>query len=288
LSPVVVPGLAGARVTTVAQYGRGRHALGTSDGRVIPLEVKFEVTFKDGVRTVTPEAVFGEAAVLDPGRGRAIRRLAVAAPAAGPLTVAQVGPTDLIVQTVVERKALIGASRREESLQPLPVSLDGEVSALALDGRGEDLFLGTSRGQVLRYDLRDPATPAAVEVVTPGTGAPVTTLGFLIGDRTLVVGDAGGRVSTWQVVPPPDGGVPRLTRIYEFAAHDAAVTAIAASRRDKGFITADSGGLLHVSYGTSGQTLLRLAAPTADLRSIVFAPKADGLLAIGGDGRLGH
>jgi len=288
LSPVAVPGLAGARVTTVAQFGRGRHALGTSDGRVIPLEVKFGVTFKDGVRTVTPEAVFGEAAVLDRGRGRAIRRLALAAPAAGPLTVAQVGPTDLIVQTVVERKALIGASRREESLQPLPVSLDGEVSALALDGRGEDLFLGTSRGQVLRYDLRDRATPAAVEVVTPGTGAPVTTLGFLIGDRTLVVGDAGGRVSTWQVVPPPDGGVPRLTRIYEFAAHDAAVTAIAASRRDRGFITADSGGRLHVSYGTSGQTLLRLAAPTADLRSIVFAPKADGLLAIGGDGRLGH
>jgi phosphate transport system permease protein len=170
----------------------------------------------------------------------------------------------------------------------LTASVEGEVSALALDGRGEDLFLGTSRGQVLRYDLRDPAAPRVALVVTPGAGAPVTTLGFLIGDRTLVVGDGSGRISTWQMVPPPQGGPPRLVRVHEFPAHGAAVAAIAASRRDKGFITADSRGGIHVSNATAGQTLLRLVAPTPDLRGVVFAPKADGLLALGGDGRLGH
>ena len=34
----------------------------------------------------------------------------------------------------------------------------------------------------------------------------MTALGFLIGDRTLVVGDGSGGVSTWQVIPPPGGG----------------------------------------------------------------------------------
>jgi phosphate transport system permease protein len=285
---VVIPGLAGARLITSASYGSGRHALGTSDGRVIPLEVKLEAVFTDSVRTVTPEAVFGEAAMLDPERRRAIRRLVGAAPAAGPITVAQVGPADLIVQSVVERKALVGPSRLEASRRPLTVSVDGEVSALALDGRGEDLFVGTSRGQVLRYDLRDPAAPRAAVVAAPGAGAPVTALGFLIGDRTLVVGDGSGRVNTWQMVPPPEGGAPRLTRLHEFPAHGAAVTAVAASRRDKGFITTDSRGGVHVSNGTAGQTLLRLVAPTPDIRAVVFAPKADGLLIVGGDGRLGH
>ncbi len=287
LAPLAIPGLAGARVTTVAQHGRGRHAVGASDGRVIPFEAKFDVVFEDGVRTVTPAIEFGDAATLDPQR-RPIRRLAVAAPDAGPLTVAQVGPTELIVHTGTERKALIGGGRREESLQPLTVIGEGEVSALALDGRGEDLFLGTSRGQVLRYDLRDPTAPTRVDVVTPGAGAPVTALEFLLGDRTLVVGDGSGRVSTWQVVPPPEGGAPRLTRIQDFPPHDGPVTAVAASRRDKGFITTDARGRLHVSYGTTGQTLLRLAAPAPDVRGVVFAPKADGLLAFGGDGRLGH
>jgi phosphate transport system permease protein len=286
LPAVPVPGLGSARVTAVAQYGRDRQALGTSDGRVIPLEVKFEVAFQ-GARTVTPAPVFGDAIVVDPERRRSIQRLAMAAPPSGLLTVAQLGPTDLMVQTIAERKALVGPGRREESRQGLRVSADGEVTALVMDGRGDDLFVGTSRGQVLRYHLGDPSSPALAETVTVGDAA-VTVVGFLIGDRTLVVGDARGRVSTWQLVPVAGVGGPRLARIHEFPPHGAAVAAVAASPRDKGFVTADAGGGLHVSYGASGQTLLRLRAPEPDLRAVVFAPKADGLLAMAADGRVAH
>ena len=68
------------------------------------------------------------------------------------------------------------------------------MTALALDGRAEDLFVGTSTGQVLHYDMRDRQNPKLAEGTTVSTrpGAGVTTLGFLIGDRTLVVGDSAG------------------------------------------------------------------------------------------------
>jgi phosphate transport system permease protein len=286
LPAVVVPGLSPASVTSVAHYGRGRLAAGTSDGRVIPLEVKFGVTF-EGARVVTPEVVFGDPVVVDAERERPIRRLAIVAPPGGLLTVAQVSPTDLVVQGVVEKKSLIGPSRREETRQSLRVSADGEVTALALDGRGDNLFVGTSRGELLRYDMRDRSSPALAERSGPG-GSEVTVLGFLIGDRTLVVGDARGRVSTWQVVPPAVVGAPRLVRMHEFPAHGAAVAAFSASSRDKGFVTADARGSLHVSYGTSGQTLLRLVTPAAPLGAVVFAPKADGLVGVDGNGRLAH
>jgi phosphate transport system permease protein len=207
----------------------------------------------------------------------------------GPLVVGQVGPTDLVVQSVVERKALIGASRKEELLAALPAQIDGEITALALDGRGEDLFLGTSRGQLVRYDLRDRATPARMESVALGTsGVPLTVLGFLNGDRTLVVGDERGAVSTWQVVPPPVGGAARLTRLYDFRPHQAAVVAMSPSRRDKGFATADALGQVHLHYGTSGQTLLTLAADRGRLAAVAIAPKADGVLAVDTAGAVSH
>jgi phosphate transport system permease protein len=288
-APAPVPDLGAARISAVAAFGRAQHALGTSDGRLIPLEVKFDVTFPDGRRMVTPSAAYGEASVIDEQR-RAVRRLAYAAAAGGPLSVAQVGPRELVVQTVIEKKVLIGPSRKEASVQPLALALEGDVTALALDGRGEDLFVGTARGQVVHVDMRDRASPRPGEtvVVTPG-GAPVTALGFLIGDRTLVVGDRAGGVSTWQMVPPPTGGDRRLTRIYPFAAHGSAVVAISASQRDKGFATADAQGHVHVHYGTSGQTLLRLRAEGgAALREVVFAPKADGVLALDAAGGLSH
>ena len=69
--------------------------------------------------------------------------------------------------------------------------MPGPVTALALDGRGDDLFVGTSAGRILHYDMRDRGNPREMEAVqaTAKPGVPITALGFLIGDRTLVVGD---------------------------------------------------------------------------------------------------
>ena len=284
--PIPVAGLGGAQVTAVAEAGRGHHLLGTWDGRVIPADVKFQIEFKDGKRVLTPQQEFGVPSDLDPELKRPILRIAGATTATGPIVVAQVGPRDLVLQTTVERKALIGASTREASLQTLAAEVDGEVTALRLDARGEDLILGTSGGQLVRYDLRDKDTPKAADRQPAATGA-ITLLAFLNGDRTLVAGDARGGVSSWQVVAPPTGGAPRLTRIHDFAPHGAAVVAASPSRRDKGFVTADASGALHLNYGTSGTTLLRLAGGPG-LRDVVMAPKADGVLAVDEQGRLAH
>jgi len=280
LPPVTAPSLGTATVTTVSAPAKGGYLLGTSDGRVIPLEVKFDVTFPNGERTVTPRPEFGAAASLDPERKRAIVRLGHASTASGPLTVAQVGPTELLVHKVIEKKALIGGARKEETSAALTIPLDGEVTALRLDSRGEDLFIGTSRGQIVWYDLRD-ADPKQTGAVEVGE-APVTALGFLLGDRTLVTGDGRGAVATWQIVPA--GGARRLTLIHRFKGHRGPVVAVDASKRDKGFATADARGEVHVHYGTSGQTLLSVTTGTADLRSVVFAPKSDALLVVDRDG----
>ena len=280
LAAVPIEGLDGATVTRVTDTGAGKYLvgtskymIGTSDGRVIPLETKFDVTFTDGKREVVAQPSFGAPSVLDPERKRPILDVVSAASEAGPVTVARVGPTDLIVQTVIETKALVGASRREESLAALPLSIDGEITALALDRRAEDLFIGTSLGQVVRYDLREKASPTVAEAVTVSPGVAVTALSFLLGDRTLVVGDHAGGVSSWQVLWPQG----RLTRIYEFQGHPGPVIAISGSGRDKGFVTADAAGGLHLHYGTSGKTLLSMRAGGA-IQSVVFAPKADAVL----------
>lgn len=276
LPPVPIPGLAGATVTRVADAENGRYVVGTSDGRVIPLEVKFDAAFTDAGRTVTARPEFGPPSVLDPERKRPVQGLAAAYLESGPIVVAQVGPTELILQTVVEGKGLIGGDRREELLTPLPVAVEGEITGLRLDRRGEDLFVGTSRGQIVRYDLRDKADAKVAEAVTAAgaPGAAVTSLALLLGDRTLVVGDQAGGVSSWQVIWPQG----RLTRVYQFRGHPGPVMAISPSGRDKGFVTADASGGLQIHYGTSGKTLLSVQDPGGRVQSVVFAPKADAVL----------
>src|SRR5262249_46348319 len=85
---VPIPGLDGARVASVADAGRGRYVVGTDDGRVIPLEMKFDVTFKDGVRSVTPAPAAGAPSSVDPDTRRPVKRLAAASPDSGVVRVA--------------------------------------------------------------------------------------------------------------------------------------------------------------------------------------------------------
>ncbi|MGH7315565.1 MAG: ABC transporter permease subunit, partial [Candidatus Rokuibacteriota bacterium] len=281
LTTVPIQGLDGAAVTRVTDTGAGkylvgtsRYLIGTSDGRVIPLEVKFDVSFTDGQRGVVAQPSFGPPSLLDPERRRPILDMASTESDGGPVTVVRVGPTDLVLQTVLQTKSLVGAGRREESLTALPLSIEGEITALGLDRRAEDLFVGTSRGQLARYDLRDEANPKVAEAVTVSPGVAVTALAFLLGDRTLLVGDQAGAVSSWQVIWPQG----RLTRIHQFQGHPGPVVAISASGRDKGFVTADLAGGLHVHYGTSGKTLLSMRDGGGRIQSVVFAPKADAVL----------
>jgi phosphate transport system permease protein len=282
--PVALAGLGGARVTAVVSVDGHRYAVGTSDGRVIPFEMTYDVGFQGGSRTVAAKPVFMPPVAVDPETKRPVLRVAAAMPPSGAVTVGQLGPRELVLHTVVERKTLGGGTRRAESLYPFTASVDGDVTALQLDGRGEDIFLGTSAGRLVRYDLREPDGPRLADTATLGR-APITALAFLLGDRTLVAGDEAGAVSTWQVVPSSGGGAARLTLINEFEPHGAPVTAIGASRRDKGFVTADGGGRLKLRYGTTGETLLTFGEG-AGLTGVTFAPKADGVVSLDARGGL--
>ncbi len=289
LQSLSLPGNDGAQVVAASSLNHGPAALGTSDGRVIPIEIKFAVTRLGAERTVAPDPFVGEPILVDPAK-RPIRLVTTASPDEGPITAAVVGDREIVLVTVKERKALIGPSTKEEARTTLTLSDSGEVTALTLDGRGEDLFVGDARGDLVRVDLRGREQPrvASPLKVTARPGVAVTSLNFLIGDRTLVVGDASGGVSTWQLLRRPERDGRRLVRIHTFASHAGAVTAIAPSRRDKGFLTADASGTVHINFGTSGETLLTVKPDLAGVQAMVFAPKADAFLVADETGSTAH
>jgi phosphate transport system permease protein len=286
LKAAPLQGLNGATGVVTSMLGKGSFAVGLSDGRVIPVTVKFTISFPSGFRNVEPDIGMAAPVQVDAG-GRAIRKLAYTAPENSLIIATAVDAKDVAVVTIKERKALIGPSRKEESRAQLSLPLEGEITALIIDERGDNLFAGTSSGQVVRVDLADPNNlKVAGPVPVTGPGGPgISILGFLIGDRTLIVGDSSGGVSSWQLLRD-DQGKDSLQKTYTFQPHGGPVVAFSASQRDKGFITADASGTAHVNYGTTGKTFLTVKAKGEDLRAITFAPKVDGFISVDAAGRL--
>jgi phosphate transport system permease protein len=286
LKAAPLQGLNGATAVVASTLGKGSFAVGLSDGRVIPVTVKFTISFPRGFRKVEPDVSMAEPVQVDAG-GRAIRRLAYTAAESGPIIAAAVDAKDLAIVTIRERKALIGPSRKEESRAQLSLPVEGEITTMIIDERGDNLFVGTSSGQVVRVDLANPNNlKVAGPVPATGPGGPgISILGFLIGDRTLIVGDSSGGVSSWQLLRD-DQGKDSLQKTYTFQPHGGPVVAFSSSQRDKGFITVDASGIAHVNYGTTGKTFLTIKAKGEDVRGLTFAPKADGFVIVDAVGRL--
>jgi phosphate transport system permease protein len=281
-----LPALGGAKVTAVSAPGRRPLALGLSDGRVLPIEIRFRSGGSaDGGRSVEPEVQALDPLTIDPA-GRPIRLLAHVAHEGGAVTAAVVEGREVVVVRATEETSLLGEATRQESRSAIDLATSGDPSALALDARGDALFVGTTAGEVVRVDLRPTEIRAArARPAASRAGSKITVLGLLLGDRTLVVGDEAGGVGTWQVLAGA-GGRPELTSIHRFAAHRAGVSSFSASRRHKGFWTGDAAGYLRFDYATTGNTLLELRAGDSAPAAIAFAPKSDGLLAASADGEI--
>src|SRR4029079_1100094 len=167
-----------------------------------------------------------------------------------------------------------------------PVGLTGHgtelVTAFIFDSRGETLSVGTATGNLYYYDVRDSTKPSLTETVSVApSGTSVTALSYLIGDRSLVIGNSAGDVSVWMPVrQAQESSISRRRPMRHLDAPPAPVTGISPSLRDKGFITGDMQGNLFVHYSTSAQTVLKLPGNHRAIRTLTFSPKADGAVAL--------
>jgi phosphate transport system permease protein len=275
-----------ASITSVTPLTQGILAFGLSNGTVIPAQLSFAQTFAEGRRKVEPRFKADAPLVLDPS-GKAIEHLVRASTESGTLLVSSIVPNGLAFLRLKQKKTLLGEGKIQEIRSSLPLSVDSSVTALAVDTRGDELFVGLSDGQLLRVDLRDADAPkpAAPLLAAAKAGTAITALGFLNGDRTLVVGDAAGDVSTWQTLRSEEGSY-YLTQMNRFEHHPAAVTRLSPSLRDKGFISADAQGGIHLNYATTGNTLATVTTGGEAVAAAALTPKADGILAVGPSGRV--
>jgi phosphate transport system permease protein len=287
LAAPLPPALRTIPVTAMARTSgkNERFGLGTKDGRIVPLTIEFTTGFENGIRTIRPTVMTGAPVQIDPAKSPIVRlafQQADAGPAAAILTEAgRLWFARVTSPRGADAEPIVTATE-------LTAQITGAVTALVLDGRGETLSIGTAGGNLYHYDVREGTQPILIEspAVAP-PGIPVTALAYLIGDRSLVIGTGSGGVSVWMPVRPTnESNRTRLQAIHRFASHPAAVTGISPSQRDKGFITGDAQGNLFVHYSTSEQTLLRFSGNGTPLQSVMFAPKANGAVALTDTGQL--
>ena len=258
-------------------------ALGTDDGHLLLAQVRFQLDYSSGQRQVVPQFAVERLVAVDPVGERLVQVAFREGDDGRSAAAAITASGRLVVMVAEQQQGLLGPGERKARQYELTADFDGKATQVLLDGRIRQLLVGTDRGQVYEWRLSGVEQAPAFVGHIAVSEVVVSALGYALGEVSLVVGDAAGHVSTWFKVE--ENGQRSYRKIHAFAPHASAVTHIAASGRDKQFLTTDAEGTIALHHLTSEQTVFQLRSDSP-ATALVFAPKADGFLALGQDGWL--
>jgi phosphate transport system permease protein len=326
LSEQALP-LEGVRIVSVARSIKDNHlAVGLEDGslRFAQLHFDTELLPKDrapqGLQTLDQrDATDGEAIYSRAPAGqvrRAVSRLELGATVVVSPDGAAITAVDFRVGGTVERpiQALVtldatgrlALTRTESRLNlltgevttstrqatlPTPPDL-GAIAGILMTQLADEVLVAERKGRIHRIDVRNPEQPSIVETRTvTESGVEVTSIAFLVGEQSLVVGRSDGSVSIYFRTEARSGGTMdgrALAEAHVLEPHvGGAVTAISPSQRSKLFVTSDAGGASWVRHSTSERVLLRLAGEARlPVRTNGLSARDDHVLAIDEEARV--
>lgn len=290
IKEVSLAGIENTKVTSdFVSVNNKLYAFGTEDGYIVPVRFNYRVTFdKDSKRVIDPEITEENAIAIS--TSPLLHIAYEESPEEGSAAAAYTGSGELLFVSFTEEESFMGEGGITKNETNLTQKLDGnKVAAIEMDYYLENLYVATESGKLFHFDITNNAEPALLEAidVTDNPRTPVTALGFLIGDRSLIIGDASGHVSVWfQVKDATSGSGFRLKKIHELDPLELPVTKIVGSARDRGFIASDSRGNVNLYHATSNQLLYKLNADNRSVMNLSFAPKADGIIAVNNKGKI--
>ncbi|MDH3949194.1 MAG: phosphate ABC transporter permease, partial [Gammaproteobacteria bacterium] len=280
---VLLPVPTGIIVTSLAEAdpASGILAAGLSNGQALVFQHAYRITYPNDQRLISPviEFPFGETPFVVDEQGLPLLQLATQAEEEQ-VTFVALTPDERIIlshqamqESLLEDEASWQTTRAE-----VPHPLE-PVTHLLLDKQQRDLFVATQTGDVSFYDVSDweegPELIQQLSLVKSQTL--MSSLSFLTGDISLLVGTSDGRVSQWFPVRD-EGGKRVLTKIREFDDFSKPVNAIAPEHSRKGFVAVDTDGQVGIFHTTAHRTLLVEPVSEQAIKRIALGPRADAML----------
>lgn len=285
----LLEGLKGVSVSSIASGNEtGWVGIGLSNGRALVARHQFIISYPDDVRTLSAgmERPFGDAPLLIDDKKQPLIHLALSSSEDQLLVAAVTADQRVLVVSYTKESNLLTDEVTLERQAAVLTEPDVPTDFLLVDPSQRHLYIAGRSGQLLDFDLADPAHPKLLERVTLlEPGRELNALRFLGGGFSLMAGDSTGQISQWFPVRD-DRNQTRLQFIRSFESQDAAIAAISSEPRRKGFLAADNSGRVGVYHSTAERTLLVDQVSDISLQHLVVSPRADHFVAEDSTGNL--
>lgn len=264
-----------ARISSVAS-NLDLVVLGLENGSALAVRYKFDLSYPNDVRTLTPRLEFplGEKALVLDESKQPLNHIVIQ------LSEDIVG----LAATTADRRLVSARYLREESFISGEIStelesrseliFDDEISSIVLTPTLDHLYAATKNGTLTDYSLNEEGFDNdKSEYIFKHE---ITRLRLLLGGSSLMVGLNNGEIQQWMSVRTDNGR--ELTFIRNFHNNKQAITTIATEQQRKGFAVADTQGDITLYYSTSQRTLANINTANTGVEQMTWSARAQHLL----------
>lgn len=221
----------GTDIVALTHSVRGRWLFGLSDGRLLLLDWQPDGLPQWQFYEGSSEAVARQIAIQETEQGPALLRYQP-----GLLQLLKPGTDEWLSIAIPEQ--------------------DFEVAYLMADRQLRHVLVVSAQGKVLHFQLTAAGAELMQQRLLLSHDQYVTTISWLAGGQSLLVGDSAGIISQWAFAADPQGTL-QLTMLRQFKHSDTAIRHLLPEYQRRGFVALDDNGLLALYHSTAESRLLQ-------------------------------
>jgi len=250
--------------------------LGLKDGSALAVRYKFDLSYPDDVRTLTPrlEYPLGEETLLLDESRHPLTQVVIQLNDDGAGLAATTTDNRLVSAHYLREESFISGDITTELESRSELALENDITSITLTPTLNHLYAAIAGGTLLDFPLDEGSFGG--EKTTYSFKHEITRLQLLLGGNSLMVGMDNGEVQQWMSVRKDGGRV--LTFIRNFHESKQAVSYIATEQQRKGFAVADTEGDITLYYSTSQRTLATINTANTSIEQMAWSARAQNLL----------
>ena len=255
-------------------------AYGLDNGQIVIAKHDYKITYPNDVRLITPYISYplGKMPLTLKVTDQAITKLAIKVDEEQTTIVVKTADNHIVLTHFEKQESLFDD---DSSLKQTTTLLDisgTEISEILLNKEHRNLYLATPSGRLSFFDISKKNKPIIRQHLNIiAAGLKLTSIAFLNGDLSLLVGDSSGTISQWSMVRDEQGR-PALKNIRQFKVSDKPIIQIKAEQRRKGFMAVDSLGQIGVYHSTAERELIKKQISNQPAIALSLSPRANNFI----------
>ena len=279
-----------AKITSYAHGGvdKGIIVYGLSDGRAVVVKHDYKLSYPGGKRLITPAIVYPlgqEPVVVDP-KGQALNKITIKVSGDSSSVLAKTADNRLVLSSLNKKESMFDD---EVNWEHTDAQLDmpaEQIDFMLMDKELRNLYLVSAAGDLTVVDIADKSQPTIKHKLNVmNQGVQISSMEFLNGDLSLLIGDSSGELAQWSMVRDQQNHF-SVRKLRSFKVSDAAIVTINPEQRRKGMLVADANGRIGIYSSTAERELIKEQVADGQPSAVTLSPRANAMLLQANDGKI--